>query len=65
MGEPRWPADDNMDRPEERYFGRGQSCTGKIAARAIHKPEIRSCRARDDKHVERMWQGWTDKVWIW
>jgi hypothetical protein len=53
-----------MDGPEQRYFGCGQSCTDRITARAIHKPEMHSCRARDDKHVERTSQGWTDKVWI-
>jgi hypothetical protein len=51
------PADDNMDGPEQRYFGLEQSCTGRITARAIHKPEMQSCSARNDKHVERSGQG--------
>jgi len=43
------------------YFGRGQSFTDRITARAIHKPEMHSCSAHDEKHVERMSQGSTDK----
>ncbi len=36
-------ADDNMDGPEQRYFGPAQSCSGRIPPRAIHKPELHNC----------------------